>query len=83
MDIHVYGNIFTMHGPMNVKFPNNTSKWQMEFNSEFKGLMAETFIFPSIMQFHKAPNSMHDLHGKEILQQSYKLVSMHTLLQIP
>jgi protein-disulfide isomerase len=23
---------------MNVKFPNNTSKWQMEFNSEFKGL---------------------------------------------
>jgi hypothetical protein len=25
---------------MNVKFPNNTSKWQMEFNSEFKGLIA-------------------------------------------
>jgi hypothetical protein len=24
---------------MNVKFPNNTSKWQMEFNSAFKGLM--------------------------------------------
>jgi hypothetical protein len=34
----IYWNIFTMHGPMNVKFPNNTSKWQMEFNSEFKGL---------------------------------------------
>jgi hypothetical protein len=27
-----------MHGPMNVKSPNNTSKWQMEFNSAFKGL---------------------------------------------
>jgi hypothetical protein len=27
-----------MHGPMNVKFHNNTSKWQMEFNSAFKGL---------------------------------------------
>jgi hypothetical protein len=27
-----------MHGPLNVKFPNNTSKWQMEFNSAFKGL---------------------------------------------
>jgi hypothetical protein len=38
MDIHVYWNIFTMHGPMNVKFPNNTSKWQMGFNSAFKGL---------------------------------------------
>jgi hypothetical protein len=34
----IYWNIFTMHGPMNVKFPNNTSKWQMEFNSAFKGL---------------------------------------------
>jgi hypothetical protein len=34
----IYWNIFTMHGPLNVKFPNNTSKWQMEFNSVFKGL---------------------------------------------
>jgi hypothetical protein len=34
----IYWNIFTMHGPMNVKFPNNTSKLQMEFNSAFKGL---------------------------------------------
>jgi hypothetical protein len=24
---------------MNVKSPNNTSKWQMGFNSAFKGLM--------------------------------------------
>jgi hypothetical protein len=35
----VYWNIFTMHGPMNVKFPNNTSKWLMEFNLAFKGLI--------------------------------------------
>jgi hypothetical protein len=27
-----------MHGPMNVKSPNNTSKWQMGFNLAFKGL---------------------------------------------
>jgi hypothetical protein len=27
-----------MHVPINVKSPNNTSKWQMEFNSAFKGL---------------------------------------------
>jgi hypothetical protein len=27
-----------MHGPMNVKSPNNASKWQMGFNSAFKGL---------------------------------------------
>jgi hypothetical protein len=29
-----------MHGPINVKSPNNTSKWQIGFNSAFKGLMS-------------------------------------------
>jgi hypothetical protein len=38
LDIHVYWNILTMHEPINVKSPNNTSKWQMGFNSAFKGL---------------------------------------------
>jgi hypothetical protein len=28
-----------MHGPINVKSLNNTSKWQMGFNSAFKGLI--------------------------------------------
>jgi hypothetical protein len=37
--LDIYWNILTMHGPINVKFPNNTSKWQMRFNSEFKGLI--------------------------------------------
>jgi hypothetical protein len=27
-----------MHGPIKVKSPNNISKWQMGFNSAFKGL---------------------------------------------
>jgi hypothetical protein len=35
----IYWNIFTMHGSMNLKSPNNTSKRQMEFNSVFKGLI--------------------------------------------
>jgi hypothetical protein len=30
-----------MQGPINVKSPNNTSKWQMGFNSAFKGLMVK------------------------------------------
>ena len=34
-----------MHGPINVKFPNNTSKWQMGFNSTFKGLIYVTKFF--------------------------------------
>jgi hypothetical protein len=36
-----------MHGSMNVKFPNNTSKWQMEFNSAFKGLIANFYMLPA------------------------------------
>jgi hypothetical protein len=39
LDIHVYWNILKMHGTINVKSPNNTSKWQMGFNSAFKGLI--------------------------------------------
>jgi hypothetical protein len=45
LDIHVYWNILTMHGPINVKSPNNTSKWQMGFNSAFKGLIDLIYIF--------------------------------------
>jgi hypothetical protein len=30
---------------MNVKSPNNTSKWQMGFNSAFKGLKMEGIHF--------------------------------------
>jgi hypothetical protein len=28
-----------MHGPISVKSPNNISKWQIGFNSAFKGLI--------------------------------------------
>jgi hypothetical protein len=28
-----------MHGPIKFKSPNNTGKWQMRFNSAFKGLI--------------------------------------------
>jgi hypothetical protein len=43
-----------MHGPINVKSPNNISKWQVGFNSAFKGLMAsgskkETQIYFSFL----------------------------------
>jgi hypothetical protein len=43
--IYVYWNILTIHGPINVKSPNNTSKWQMGFNSTFKGLKTEAKVF--------------------------------------
>jgi hypothetical protein len=33
-----------MHGPINVKSLNNISKWQMGFNSVFKGLMRHYFL---------------------------------------
>jgi hypothetical protein len=44
LDIHVYWNILTMHVPINVKSPNNISKWQMGFNSAFKGLMTSIIL---------------------------------------
>jgi len=41
--------------------------------------MAETFVLPSIMKFHKTPNSMRDLHGKEFRQQSLQTCTLaHT-----
>jgi hypothetical protein len=33
-----------MHGPINVKSPINTNKWQMGFNSAFKRLMQKDNI---------------------------------------
>jgi hypothetical protein len=33
-----------MHLPINVKSPNNISKWQMGFNSAFKGLKTLGFV---------------------------------------
>jgi hypothetical protein len=36
-------DILTMHGPINVKSPNNISNWQMRFNSAFKGLKYGAF----------------------------------------
>jgi hypothetical protein len=33
-----------MHLPINVKSPNNISKWQMGINSAFKGLMLQTVL---------------------------------------
>jgi hypothetical protein len=34
-----------MHRSMNVKSPNNTSKWQMGFNSAFEGLKLCVCVF--------------------------------------
>jgi hypothetical protein len=35
-------DILTMHVPINVKSPNNISKWQMGINSAFEGLTLAT-----------------------------------------
>jgi hypothetical protein len=46
--LDIYWNILTMHGPINVKSPNNISKWQMGFDSAFKGLKTYILIFFSL-----------------------------------
>jgi hypothetical protein len=40
-----------MHGPINVKFPNNISKWQMGFNSAFKELIVAFRNVPNLPNF--------------------------------
>jgi hypothetical protein len=40
-------DILTMHLPINVKSPNNISKWHMGINSAFKGL--NDFSVPSVV----------------------------------
>ena len=37
-----------MHGRIKVKSPNNISKWQIEFNSAFKGLIQHLVSSPSV-----------------------------------
>jgi hypothetical protein len=41
-----------MHVPINVKSPNNTSKWQMGFNSAFKGLKERVNSVDTIITVH-------------------------------
>jgi hypothetical protein len=55
-----------MHGPINVKSPNNTSKWQMGFNSTFKGLIMLHVLCPT-----KAKNKF-EIREKNIQNASYK-----------
>ena len=38
-----------MHGPINVKSPNNNIKWQMGFNSAFKGLKHISAFFKPLL----------------------------------
>jgi hypothetical protein len=39
-----------MHGPINVKSPNNISKWQLGFNSAFKGLIYQAQLVNVVYQ---------------------------------
>jgi hypothetical protein len=48
-----------MHLPINVKSPNNISKWQMAFNSAFKGLNCWTSS-SDISGYHA---DFHEGHG--------------------
>jgi hypothetical protein len=44
-----------MHLPINVKSPNNTSKWQMRFNSAFKGLSLLAPVIHGMITYIQEP----------------------------
>jgi hypothetical protein len=48
-----------MHGPINVKSSNNTSKWRMGFNSAFKGLTEQwsTHVVRRVIQLFNVRNT--------------------------
>jgi hypothetical protein len=48
-----------MHVLINVKSPNNISKWQMGFNSAFKGLIVDRSDYP--MTSVRRPQASHNL----------------------
>jgi hypothetical protein len=50
-----------MHGPINVKSPNNISKWQMGFNSAFKGLTLKNSTCFALSVFYGPRNRQQPL----------------------
>jgi hypothetical protein len=58
-----------MHEPIKVKFSNNTSKWQMGFNSAFKGLnKLTTDYFPHVIK----PSCILSDHGTQFTSPMWK-----------
>jgi hypothetical protein len=55
--LDIYWNILTMHVLINVKSPNNISKWQMGFNSAFKGLIQGS-NWPTCWSYHPEAASL-------------------------
>jgi hypothetical protein len=62
MLLDIYWNILAMHGLINVKSPNNTSKRQMGFNSAFKGLKAVSLFLFVAKDHHHHPANMETVH---------------------
>jgi hypothetical protein len=67
--LDIYWNILTMHGPIKVKSPNNTSKWQMGFNSAFKGLSKSQchFLFYAVAEYSVCVTLSASLQGYNAL----------------
>jgi hypothetical protein len=81
MDIHVYWIILTMHGPINVKSPNNTSEWEMGFNTAFKGLILLVFMF-RLVCFRKCVRSgEHEYKQRDLSSPGLEWVCTREVLQ--
>ena len=55
-----------MHGPINVKSPNNISEWQMGFNSAFKGLREKSACCWSVLSKYITMHSLQNVKKKKL-----------------
>jgi hypothetical protein len=68
-----------MHLPINVKSPNNISKWQMEFNSAFKGLNKEDFGTAIVIMYLRVGTDQQGSNGE--MSDPCKGVAISNLVQ--
>jgi hypothetical protein len=71
-----------MHGPIKVKSPNNTRKWQMGFNSTFKGLTREDILYKCISGGQSGNETDHFVSTSGFFVPLLSIIPGHAVAQL-